>query len=384
MIKLNKVVEDIKPSAIRKYFGIAETLPNAISLGVGEPDFSTPKHICDASIEKLNEGRTQYTSNSGLLELRQELSKWLDNKYQLKYNPDEIVITCGASEAVDITLRALITPGDEILLPEPTYISYAPLITLAGGKVKFIHLKEENKFKLTKEELEEAITPNSKILFLNFPTNPTGAIMEKKDLEAIKDTIIKNDLTVISDEIYGELTYNNKAHYSIGALEGMKERTIIINGFSKAFAMTGWRLGYVCAPQNIIKGMLKIHQYIIMSAPTNAQYAGVEALRNGEEDIKRMRNAYDERRKYLVKELRSMGFDLFEPEGAFYIFPNVSKFAKDGEDFAEKLLEKEELVVVPGFGFGDQGKNHVRISYAYSMDELKEAMRRIKHFINNN
>ena len=374
-------IKNIKPSGIRKFFDIANNIEDCISLGVGEPDFDTPWHITEEGIYSLEQGRTFYTSNQGMPELREEISKWNKRKYNLDYSPDEIIVTCGGSEAIDIVLRATINPGDEVIILEPNYVCYEPDILLAGGVPVKIQLKNENEFRLTPEELESVITSKTKILLMNYPNNPTGAIMTKEDLEKIASVVIKHDLLVISDEIYSELTYVDK-HFSIGALPNMRERTITINGFSKTFAMTGWRLGYVMGPKAIIDQVKKIHQYVVMSAPTISQYAGLEALRNGDEDIEKMKKEYDKRRKYLLKEFARLGLPCFEPRGAFYIFPNIRKYGMSSEEFATELLNKEHVVVVPGTAFGESGEGFVRISYAYSLDALKEAIRRIEKFLN--
>ena len=373
-------IKNIKPSGIRKFFDIANNMEDCISLGVGEPDFDTPWHITEEGIYSLEQGRTFYTSNQGLPELREEISKWNKRKYNLDYSKDEIIVTCGGSEAIDIALRATINPGDEIIILEPNYVCYEPDILLAGGIPVKIKLKNENEFRLTPQELEEVITPKAKILLMNYPNNPTGAIMAKEDLEKIANVIIKHDLLVITDEIYSELTYEGN-HCSIGSLPNMKERTITINGFSKAYSMTGWRLGYVMGPKAIMDQVKKIHQFVIMSAPTISQYAGLEALRNGDNDIERMKKEYDKRRKYLLKEFNRLGLPCFEPKGAFYIFPDIRKYGMSSEEFATELLNKEHVVVVPGTAFGDSGEGFVRISYAYSLDALKEAIKRTERFI---
>ena len=373
-------IKNIKPSGIRKFFDIANKIEDCISLGVGEPDFDTPWHITEEGIYSLEQGRTFYTSNQGLPELREEISKWNKRKYGLDYSKDEIIVTCGGSEAIDIALRACINPGDEVITLEPNYVCYEPDILLAGGVPVKIELKNENDFRLTPEELESVITSKTKILLMNYPNNPTGAIMNKSDLEKISDVIIKHDLLVISDEIYSELTYEGN-HYSIGALPNMRDRTLTINGFSKTFSMTGWRLGYVMGPKAIIDQIKKIHQFVVMSAPTISQYAGIEALRNGDNDIERMKKEYDKRRKYLLKEFNRLGLPCFEPKGAFYIFPNITKYGMTSEDFATDLLNKEHVVVVPGTAFGESGEGFVRISYAYSLEALKEAIKRIERYI---
>ena len=378
---LSDKVIDIKPSGIRKFFDIVQDMDDVISLGVGEPDFDTPWHIRDEGIYSLEKGRTFYTSNSGLKDLKQEVSNYVKRTQGVTYDQaSQVFITVGGSEAIDLAMRAMVNPGDEVLIPQPSYVSYEPCAILADAVPVIINLKEENEFRLTAKELEESITDKTKILVLPFPNNPTGAIMEKSDLEAIAKIIIEHDLYVISDEIYSELTYKEK-HVSIISLPGMAERTIYINGFSKAYAMTGWRLGYACGPENIISQMIKIHQFAIMCAPTTSQYAGVEALRNGDEDVDMMRKEYDRRRKYLLHEFDKMGIDCFEPFGAFYVFPNIKKFGLSSDDFALQLLEKERLAVVPGTAFGDCGEGFIRISYAYSLEDLKKALERLKHFI---
>ncbi len=376
----DKVVE-IKPSGIRKFFDIVSEMKDAISLGVGEPDFDTPWHIRDEGIYSLEKGRTFYTSNAGLKELRQEICNYIYRKHKVNYDPvKEVLITVGGSEAIDMGLRAMCNPGDEVLIPQPSYVSYEPCTILAGGKPVIINLKAENEFRLTPEELEAAITDKTKLLILPFPNNPTGAIMERKDLEAIAEVIVKHDIFVMSDEIYGELTYTEK-HVSIVELPGMKERTILINGFSKAYAMTGWRLGYACGPENIIQQMTKLHQFAIMCAPTTSQYAAIEALKNGDGDVAEMRAAYNQRRRFLMNAFREMQLECFEPYGAFYVFPCIKEFNMTSEEFATRFLEEEKVAVVPGTAFGDCGEGYLRISYAYSLERLKEAMGRLEHFI---
>lgn len=380
---LAEQVVSLKPSGIRKFFDLVAEMPDAISLGVGEPDFDTPWHIRDEGIYSLEKGRTFYTSNAGLKELRQEICNYLNRKLGVTYDADhEVLITVGGSEAIDIGLRAMINPGkgEEVLIPQPSYVSYEPCAILAGAKPVIIELKHENEFRLTAEELEAVITENSKILILPFPNNPTGAIMERKDLEAIAEVIEKHDLFVISDEIYSELNYNGE-HVSIACLPGMQERTILINGFSKAFAMTGWRLGYATGPAAIIQQMTKIHQFAIMCAPTTSQYAAVEALKNGEEDVLTMREAYNQRRRYLMHAFKEMGLECFEPFGAFYVFPCIKEFGMTSEEFATRLLQEEKVAVVPGTAFGDCGEGFLRISYAYSLEDLKLAIGRIQEFI---
>lgn len=379
---LSRKVVALKPSGIRKFFDAASDIPDAISLGVGEPDFDTPWHVRDEGIRALTRGKTFYTSNAGLPELRREIAAFTERRIGVSYDPmKEIVITVGGSEAIDIALRAIINPGDEVLYAEPCFVSYMPCIAMADGIPVPISLKEENQFRLTKEELEAAITPKTKALMISFPNNPTGAVMRRENLEALVPTIIEHDLVVISDEIYADLTYGEE-HVSIASLPGMKERTIVINGFSKAFAMTGWRLGYALANQVIMQQMVKIHQFAIMCAPTVSQYAAVEALRNGDEDVKMMRTSYDQRRKFLMHEFERMGIPCFEPQGAFYIFPNISKFGMTSEEFATRLLKEEKVAIVPGSAFGECGEGFLRVSYAYSLKQLKEALGRIEKFIN--
>lgn len=376
----DKVVE-IKPSGIRKFFDIVSEMKDAISLGVGEPDFDTPWHIRDEGIYSLEKGKTHYTSNAGLAELRQEICNYLYRRQGLTYHPmKEVLITVGGSEAIDVGLRAMCNPGDEVLIPQPSYVSYEPCAVMAGAVPVIINLKAENEFRLTPRELEEAITDRTKILILPFPNNPTGAIMERKDLEAVAEVILKHDIYVMSDEIYSELTYKNK-HVSIAELPGMQERTILINGFSKAYAMTGWRLGYACGPEEIIRQMTKIHQFAIMCAPTTSQYAAVEALKNGDDDVEEMRTAYNQRRRYLMNALQEMGLECFEPYGAFYVFPCIKEFGMTSDEFAERLLEEEKLAVVPGTAFGDCGEGFLRISYAYSLEQLREALKRLGRFV---
>ena len=379
---LSKTIESIPPSGIRKFFDVVNEIEGAVSLGVGEPDFDTPWHVRDEGIYSLEKGRTFYTSNSGLKELREEICRFVKRKYNCDYTVSETLVTVGGSEAIDIAFRAMLDAGDEVIIPEPCYVSYKPCAVLAGGVPVVIDLKEENRFRLTREELLSAITERTKILLLSFPNNPTGAIMERGDLEAIAEVCKEKDIFVVSDEIYSELTYGKEPHVSIASLPGMKERTVVINGFSKAFAMTGWRLGYALGPENVIKQMTKIHQFAIMCAPTTSQFAAVEALRNGDDDIKVMRESYDQRRKYLLNAFEDMGLPCFEPEGAFYMFPSIKRFNMSSDEFAERLLKAEKLAVVPGTAFGDSGEGFLRISYAYSIDSLKEAMGRLERFIN--
>lgn len=372
----------LQPSGIRKFFDIVAEMDDVISLGVGEPDFDTPWHIRDEGIYSLEKGRTFYTSNSGLKELRMEIAAYLQRTQGLEYHYlSQIFVTVGGSEAIDLAMRAMINPGDEVLIPQPSYVSYEPCVVMADGKPVVIELKEENQFRLTPEELEAAITPKTKILVMPFPNNPTGAIMEREDLEKLVPIIEKYDLFVVSDEIYGELTYGGKKHVSIAALPGMQERTILINGFSKAYAMTGWRLGYACGPKEVIRQMVKIHQYCIMCAPTTSQYAAVEALRNGDEDVRRMRESYDERRRFVLFTLKEMGLPCFEPEGAFYVFPCIREFGMTSDEFATNLLKEEKVAIVPGTAFGNCGEGYLRISYAYSIESLKKALKRLENYV---
>lgn len=375
-------VLSIQPSGIRKFFDVANEMKDAISLGVGEPDFDTPWNIREEGIYSLEKGRTFYTSNSGLKELREEICNYLSRKYNLKYDFNQVLVTVGGSEAIDIALRAMINPGDEVMIPQPSYVSYQPCAVLADAVPVIINLKEENGFKLTAEEVLEHITDKTKILILPFPNNPTGAIMEREDLEAVARVVIEKDIFVISDEIYSELTYKGH-HVSIASIPGMAERTIVINGFSKAFAMTGWRLGYAAGPIEIIDQMMKIHQFAIMCAPTNSQFAAVEALRNCDEQVAKMVEAYNQRRRFLVNAFNEIGMDCFEPNGAFYVFPSIRRFNMTSEEFALKLLNEEKVAIVPGTAFGDSGEGFLRVSYAYSLENLKIALERIKRFVNN-
>ena len=378
---LSETIVTIQPSGIRKYFDLVNEMEDGISLGVGEPDFATPWHIRDEGIYTLEKGRTHYTSNAGLAELKIEIAKFLQRRYDLEYDyKKEIMVTVGGSEAIDIAFRAMLDPGDEVLIPQPSYVSYLPCTVLANGKPVVIELKAENEFRLTPEQLEAAITEKTKILVLPYPNNPTGAVMEREDLEKIAEVIKKHDIFVLSDEIYSELTYLEN-HVSIASLPGMKERTIVINGFSKSHAMTGWRLGYACGPELIIKQMLKIHQYAIMCAPTNSQYAAVEALKNGDPDVAKMREEYNGRRRYLLHRFKEMGLECFEPFGAFYMFPCIKEFGMTSEEFVTELLHAQRVAVVPGTAFGDCGEGYLRISYAYSLENLRVAMDRIEAFV---
>lgn len=378
---LSKTIVEIKPSGIRKFFDIVSEMKDAISLGVGEPDFDTPWHIREEGIYSLEKGKTFYTSNAGLKELKVEICNYLKRRCRLSYDYNtETIVTIGGSEAIDISLRAMLDPGDEVLVPQPCYVSYVPCVTLAGGTPVIIELKAENQFKLTTEDLLNSITDKTKVLILAFPNNPTGAIMEYEDLAKIVDVIIEKDILVITDEIYSELTYGRE-HVSIAEFPGMKERTILINGFSKSYAMTGWRLGYAVGPKEIIEQMIKIHQFAIMCAPTTSQYAAIEALKNGDADVQRMRSAYDERRRYLISAFREMGLDCFEPFGAFYVFPCIKELGMTSDEFATKLLMEEKVAVVPGNAFGDCGEGFLRISYAHSIENLKIALERMKRFV---
>lgn len=378
---LSQTIVNIKPSGIRKFFDIASEMKDVISLGVGEPDFDTPWHIRDEGIYSLEKGRTFYTSNSGLMELREEICRYIERRCKVSYDPrSEVIITVGGSEAIDIAMRAMLDPGDEVLIPQPSYVSYEPCAILAGGKPVIIELKNENEFRLTKQELLDAVTDKTKILVMPFPNNPTGAVMTKEDLEGIAEVCIEKDIFVLTDEIYSELTYCGD-HCSIASFPGMQERTILINGFSKGFAMTGWRLGYACGPHRIIEQMTKIHQFCIMCAPTTSQYAAIEALRNGDKDVKMMRESYDQRRRFLMNAFKEMNLPCFEPYGAFYVFPCIKEFGMTSEEFAFALLDAERLAVVPGSAFGDSGEGFIRISYAYSIEKLKVAMKRLDHYI---
>ena len=378
---LSERIVDIPFSGIRKFFDIAAEMTDVISLGVGEPDFDTPWHIRDEGIYSLERGKTAYTSNAGLKELKMEIAKYLERRFQVSYDYNtEMMVTVGGSEAIDMAMRAMLDPGDEVLIPQPSYVSYVPCATLANGTPVIINLKEENEFRLTAEELEAAITPKTKLLVLPFPNNPTGAIMERKDLEAIAEVVKKHDLYVLSDEIYAELSYLED-HVTIASLPGMKERTVLINGFSKSYSMTGWRLGYACAPKIILEQMLKIHQYAIMCAPSTSQYAAVEAVRNGDHDVAAMREEYDGRRRYLMHRFQEMGLQCFEPYGAFYAFPSIQEFGITSDEFATRFLKEKKVVVVPGTAFGECGEGFLRISYAYSLDKLKVALDRMEEFV---
>lgn len=378
---LSERVVGLEPSGIRKFFDIVSEMPDAISLGVGEPDFDTPWRIREEGIYSLERGKTFYTSNAGLKELRYEISEYLERKYQLVYHPcHEILVTVGGSEGIDVAMRTILNPGDEVIIVQPCFVSYVACVIMAGGVPVTVSLKEEDKFKLKKEQLEAAVTDKTKAIIISFPNNPTGAIMTKEELEPIADFAHEHDLMVISDEIYSELTYGHE-HFSIAALPEMKDRSIVINGFSKAFAMTGWRLGYVAAPREIMKQMIKVHQFCIMAAPTTSQYAAIEAMRSCDDEVAEMCTAYNQRRRFLIHEFKRMGLDCFEPEGAFYIFPSIKKFGMTSEQFATQLLKEEKVAIVPGSAFGKCGEGYLRVSYAYSIEELKEALGRLERFI---
>ena len=381
---LNSFIAGIPSSGIRKFFDIGSEMndPEVISLGVGEPDFDTPWHVREEGIDSLTKGKTFYSPNAGLKSLRDEISAFMQRRYGLSYDPaHEIIVTVGGSEAIDLAFRAMLDPGDEVIVPEPSYVSYKPCAVLAGGVPRVLELREKDAFKLRPEDLERCINEKTKILLLCYPNNPTGAVMDREDLEPIAELVKKHDLFVVSDEIYSELNYTGRPHVSIATLPGMRERTIVINGFSKSYAMTGWRLGYTAGPRHIMDQMLKIHQYAIMCAPTTAQYAAVEALKNGDEDIEYMRREYDGRRRYLLKRFRDMGIGCFEAEGAFYVFPDISRYGLSSDEFAQRLLHEQKLAVVPGTAFGSSGEGHLRVSYAYSLNDLKRALDRIEAFV---
>ncbi len=380
--KLNKTVLNMKPSGIRKFFDVVAQMPDAISLGVGEPDFVTPWHIRDAGIYSLEKGRTYYTSNSGLLELREEICNYLDRRFNLKYDAKQTLITVGGSEAIDLSIRALISPGDEVLIPEPSFVCYLPCVQMAGGVPVPIVTKAEDKFKLTPEALEAAITPKTKMLVLPYPNNPTGGIMTYEDLEKIVAVLKDKDIFVLSDEIYAELTYGRK-HRSIAEFSCMKDKTVLVSGFSKAYAMTGWRLGYACGHPDLIAAMTKIHQYAIMSSPTASQYAAIEAVKNGDDDIAMMVSEYDYRRKVILDGFNQMGLTCFEPEGAFYVFPCIKSTGLSSNDFCEQLLKEQKVAVVPGNAFGESGEGYIRCSYAYSIDNINKALEKIERFVSS-
>ncbi len=381
---LNQNLIKTKPSGIRKFFSIAEELDNVISLGVGEPDFLTPWHIRNTAIDYLDKGSTRYTANAGLAALRAEICDFYARKYNVEYNPKtEALVTVGGSEGIDMAIRSVISPGDDVLLVEPCFVCYRPIVEICGGNVITINTRAEDNFKLTAEEIEAAVTPKTKLIIMLYPNNPTGAVMRREDLDKIIPVIKKHDLLVLTDEIYSALTYGDEAHTSIASLPGMRERTIVINGFSKTYSMTGWRLGYALAPAEIIEQMTKLHQFAIMSAPTNSQYAAIEALKNGDDDIEKMRDEYDMRRRYTVSRFNEMGLTCFEPEGAFYAFPSIKSTGLSSDDFCEKLIMDKRVAVVPGNAFGDCGKGHIRVSYCYSIDNIKKAADRIEEFVNS-
>ncbi len=380
---LNTRIQGLKPSGIRKFFDILEEMTDAISLGIGEPDFVTPWHIRDAGIYSLERGHTKYTSNAGMLQLRREISAYLSRRFGLNYDyAGQILVTVGGSEAIDLAMRVLVNPGDEVIVPTPSFVCYGPLAEMAGGTPVYIRLQAESQFRLTPEQLKAAITPRTKVLVLPFPSNPTGGIMERRDLEAIAEVLSGTDIMVLSDEIYAELTYGQR-HVSLANITGMYERTVVVNGFSKSHAMTGWRMGYVCAPQPVVAAMTKLHQFGIMSAPTTSQYAAVEAMRSGDEDIEHMRGEYDKRRRYLVETLNRIGLACFEPKGAFYVFPDVRSTGLSSEEFCERFLMEEKVAVIPGSAFGPGGEGFVRACYASSMKDLAEAMARLDNFLTN-
>ena len=379
---LNKTVKRIPPSGIRKFFDLAATMDDVISLGVGEPDFTTPWTIREAGIYSLERGRTFYTANAGLLELREEISRYTERKFGVTYDPkSEIIVTVGGSEAIDLCLRTVLEPGDEVIIPEPSFVCYKPICELAGGVPVIIETLEKDEFRLTPEQLRAAITPKTKALILPYPNNPTGGVMRRADLEAIAEVLRDTNIMILSDEIYAELTYGSKHHVSIASIDGMKERTVIANGFSKTYSMTGWRLGYALGPKEIIKQMTKIHQFGIMSAPTTSQFAAIEALKNGDSDIAKMRDEYDMRRKFLIKGLKKAGLDCFEPLGAFYAFPGIEKTGLTSDEFCERLLYSKHVAVIPGTAFGQSGEGHIRVSYCYSLDHLKTALEKIGEFM---
>lgn len=386
---INKVLSDtvvkIKPSGIRRFFDMADSYDDCISLGVGEPDFKTPWHIRSAGIENLKSGATRYTANAGLLRLRESICAYMDRRFGLEYDPrSQVFVTVGGSEGIDAVIRSLVNPGDEVLIPQPSFVCYAPLTELAGGVSVILPTYEQDQFRLRPDVLKQAITPKTKLLIMPYPNNPTGAVMTMTDYQAIADVLKQTDVVVLADEIYAELTYTGQPPVSFAQADGMYERTVIVNGFSKAYAMTGWRMGYVCGPAPVIRQALKVHQFGIMSAPTTSQYAAIEALDNGDEDIVRMRDEYNMRRRFLYAALRDMGMDCFEPLGAFYMFPSIQKFGMSSEEFCEKFLEQEHVAVIPGTAFGDSGEGFLRISYAYSLEHLRNAVQRMKRFIDKN
>ena len=379
---LNKTVVDIPPSGIRRFFDIAATMEDVVSLGVGEPDFVTPWHIREAGIRSLEKGHTHYTGNAGLMELRQEICSYMNRRFNLKYDAaTQVLVSVGGSEAIDAAIRCLVTPGDEVIIPEPAFVCYVPMVQMAGGIPVTIDLKEEDEFRLTAKQLKDAITPKTKLLILPFPNNPTGGIMAKEDLEAIAEVLADTNIVVLSDELYAELTYGDENHVSVANIPGMAERTVVINGLSKAYAMTGWRIGFACGPAPLIKQMIKVHQFGIMSAPTTAQYAAIEALRNGDADIAVMRKEYDMRRRYIMDGFNKLGLTCFEPKGAFYVFPCIRSTGLTSEEFCTKLLEEERVAVVPGNAFGASGEGFIRVSYAYSIKNIEKALERIERFM---
>ena len=373
---------EMRPSGIRKFFDLAADMPECISLGVGEPDFKTPWAVREAGIESLEHGRTRYTANAGLKELRAEICRYLERRMHLHYDPlREVLVTVGGSEAIDMCIRAIVQPGDEVIIPEPCFVCYEPITTLSGGVPVHVPCRQEDEFRLRPEALKAAITPKTKLLIMPFPNNPTGAVMEREDLEAIAEVLRDTNVMVLSDEIYAELNYGLRPHVSIATLPGMAERTIVVNGFSKTYAMTGWRLGYACGPREIIEQMTKIHQFAIMAAPTTSQYAAIEAMTNGEEDVQIMRNAYNQRRRFVLELFSEMGLKCFEPEGAFYMFPCIKEFGMTSDEFANRFLREEKVAIIPGTAFGDCGEGFLRVSYAYSIEELKEALGRLANFV---
>ena len=378
---LNPVVRDMKPSGIRKFFSIAEEMENVISLSVGEPDFKTPWHVREAGISSLRSGKTRYTANAGMKKLREEISNYMFRRFSLRYSPSQTMISVGGSEAIDLCIRSVISKGDEVIIPEPCFVCYEPITRMSGGVPVYLKTKMENNFRITPEELKDKITEKTKLLILPYPNNPTGAVMRREDLEKIAPIIKENNIFVLSDEIYAELTYGGSRHVSIAEIDGMYDRTVIVGGFSKAYSMTGWRLGFACGPEPIISQMIKVHQYAIMCAPTTAQYAGIEAIQNGDEDIAEMREQYDVRRRFIVNAFNSIGLDCFEPEGAFYIFPSIKRSGLTSEEFCEKLIYSKRVAVVPGTAFGESGEGFIRVSYCYSVEHIKEAVSRIKSFL---
>lgn len=381
---LNDNIKSLKPSGIRRFFDIANSMENVLSLSIGEPDFNTPWHVRQAGIDSLEKGKTYYSPNRGFVELRKSITNYFNRRFNVKYNyEDEVLVTVGGSEAIDLCVRVLVGKGDEVLIPQPSFVCYEPITIMAGGKPVIIETKENDKFKLTAKNLEDHITKNTKLLILPYPNNPTGAVMRKEELEEIAKIIKKYNLLVLADEIYGELTYGNERHVTFSSIDGMRERTIIVSGFSKTYAMTGWRLGFALGPKDIIDNMTKLHQFSIMSSPTTSQYAAIEALNNGDNDIESMKSQYDLRRRFIVDGFRKMGLDCFEPEGAFYVFPCVRSTGLTSNEFCEELLKKEKVAIIPGTAFGDCGEGFVRVSYSYSINHIKEALKRIERFISN-